>query len=325
LPANILKHDLIIAAAGLDCRDDKRNRFPVSTKLMDVTTATVRQILTRTSGYLKSVASHSLQPYRGCALGNSLCGVGCYVQHNHYLTRGAAWGGFLEARTNAPDCYRRQYPRELNWARRACGRFGIFLSSSTEPFQPFEPKFRVTRAVLEAMIEQPPDFLILQTHSHRVTDYLDLYPQLAERTELRFHLSIESDRDRLPGLPPPASSVEQRIHAAGTLKATGLPVVITVSPLLPIADPDRFFQRLAGVADAVVIDHFIYGDGSSDGARTRRTRLPEAMSNIDPESLSLGYRDRIAGIAQRYFPGNVGISIDGFAGRMLGETESGAK
>mgnify|MGYP006147248219 CR=1 FL=1 len=48
-----------------------------------------------------TVASHSLQPYRGCALGNSLCGVGCYVRHSWYTTRGRKWGSFVEARTNA--------------------------------------------------------------------------------------------------------------------------------------------------------------------------------------------------------------------------------
>jgi len=63
--------------------------------------ATVRSILTRTTGYLRTVTSHSLQPYRGCSYGNALCGVGCYVRHNGWVTRGEAWGSFLEARTNA--------------------------------------------------------------------------------------------------------------------------------------------------------------------------------------------------------------------------------
>jgi len=42
----------------------------------------VGRILTRASGYLRDVCSHSLQPYRGCSFGRSLCGVGCYVRHN---------------------------------------------------------------------------------------------------------------------------------------------------------------------------------------------------------------------------------------------------
>src|SRR3954464_14755139 len=115
---------------------------------MQLTVANVSQILTRTSGFLHDVCSHSLQPYRGCALGNSLCGAGCYVQHNIYVTRGQPWGSFVEARTNASDAYRAQYEREKRWARASRGAFGIFLSSSTEPFQPMERTHRVTRSVL---------------------------------------------------------------------------------------------------------------------------------------------------------------------------------
>ena len=47
-----------------------------------ITKSRVRSILTRTSGYLKTVTSHSVQPYRGCTFGNSLCGVGCAKNHS---------------------------------------------------------------------------------------------------------------------------------------------------------------------------------------------------------------------------------------------------
>src|SRR5450432_2769790 len=99
---------------------------------------TISNILTRSSGFLATVCSHSLQPYCGCALGNSLCGVGCYVRHNAYLTRGREWGDFLEVRRNSAEVYNQQFEREAKWARKSRGRFGIFLSSSTEPFQPIE-------------------------------------------------------------------------------------------------------------------------------------------------------------------------------------------
>ena len=283
---------------------------------MLVERTTVRQVLTRTSGFLKTVSSHSLQPYRGCALGNSLCGVGCYVRHNAYVTLGREWGSFVEARTNASEAYVEQYERERRWAREARGRFVIFMSSSTESFQPAERKFRVTRAVLEAMLERPPDGLIVQTHCHQVTDYLEMYPELARRMDLRFHVSIESDLDRLPGLPPAGSSVEKRMEACAMLRGEGLRTVVTVSPLLPIADPERFFGRLAGVADAVVVDHFIGGDGSANGSRTLRTRLPLAMAAVDPTSVTVEYRERKVGIARRYLPRRVGVNIDGFAGKF---------
>ena len=68
---------------------------------LKITHAEVKSILTRSSGYLKGTTSHSLQPYRGCSFGNSLCGVGCYAGQNRFLTRGAEWGSFLEVRVNA--------------------------------------------------------------------------------------------------------------------------------------------------------------------------------------------------------------------------------
>lgn len=292
-----------------------------------MTHTTIKNILTRTTGYLRTVTSHSLQPYRGCTFGRSLCGVGCYVQHNGHLLKGRPWGGFLEVRTNAAESYLDNYDRECRWARRNRqahggqpvgsdrGEFSIFCSSATDPFVPQEFREQITRSVLEAMLRKPPDRLILQTHSHRVVDYLDLYRALDRRCDLRIHVTIETDREGLPGLPPHASPVEKRLAACGRLKGSGLTTVATVSPLLPIADPDRFLARIAEVADAVVIDHFIEGDGSSDGSRTWRTPLPEAIRAVEPEAATLGYRDRIVEIARRHLPGRVGVSTDGFAGR----------
>jgi hypothetical protein len=166
------------------------------------------------------------------------------------------------------------------------------------------------------MMDRPPDFLILQSHSHHVADYLDLYPRLSARTELRFHISIETDRDKLPGLPPSASPVRKRMDAARRLKEAGLRVIVTVAPLLPIDRPEEFFCDLRDVADGVVIDHFIGGDGSADGSRTLRTALPIAMAGVMPDSVTLDYRDEMVRIARNYFPGAVGVNIDGFAGRF---------
>jgi DNA repair photolyase len=274
----------------------------------------VGQVLTRASGFLRSVATHSLQPYRGCTFGSSLCGVGCYVRQSPWVTRGREWGSFLEVRTNAAEAYRASCDRERAWARRRGERFAIFLSSATDPFLPQESRYGVTRSVLAAMLDEPPDELILQTHSDRVVTAREVCAELARRCELRVHISIESDRDRLPGLPPPAASVDARLAAARLLRDHGLKVVVTVAPLHPIADPERFFARIAAVADAVVIDHFILGDGSRDGMRTRRTRLPDAMAALDPSSLALDYRDRMVECARTVMPGRVGVSAAGFAG-----------
>ena len=280
---------------------------------MQINQVQVRSILTRTGGFLAGVTSHSLQPYRGCALGNNLCGVGCYVRGNPWLTRGQPWGSFVEVRTNAAEAYVRQYETERAWGRRTAGRFGIFMSSSTEPFQPAERTFGITRSLLTAMVDRPPDTLIVQTHTDRVLSALDLLADLKNRCDLRVHLSIESDRDTLPGLPPPAASVARRIEAGRRLRAAGVFSVATVAPLLPIQDPDRFFATLASAFDAVVIDHFIGGDGTPDGRRTGRTALPLAMTAVSPESTSLAYRDAMAAVARRH-ANRVGIGATGFAG-----------
>lgn len=282
---------------------------------MELRITTIKNVLTRTTGYLKGVTSHSLQPYRGCTLGRSLCGVGCYVQHNRMLTKGAAWGGFLDVRENAADSYCEHHARESTWARRNRGGFRVFLSSSTDPFLPQESRYGVSSRVLEAMCELPPDGLVVQTHSHRVAGSLDVLRRLAGRTELRVHLSIETDRESFAGLPPHASSVSKRLVAARAIREAGIRTIITVAPLLPIDEPERFFARIADSADGVVLDHFIGGDGSPDGRRTRATALPAAMERVEAGATSIEYLQAMAAVASAHMPGRVAVGSEGFAGR----------
>ena len=263
-----------------------------------------RSILTRCSGYLRTVTTHSLNPYVGCSLGKSLCGVACYVQHNRFLTKGRTWGSFLEGKANAAELYLREAPR---------GPFSVFMSSSTDPFPPQEKQAGISRGVLEAMLVKPPARLILQTHSALVADYAPLLARLA--CELRVHISIESDRERLPGLPGPAYSVARRLEAARVLHEAGLFTVACLSPLIPLENPSVFFSRLRECFEAVIIDHFVGGDGTATGSRTRATRLPAAMEAVEPGSTLLSYREEVVALAERYFPGRVGVGPDGFAGR----------
>ena len=89
-----------------------------------------------------------------------------------------------------------------------------------------------------------------------------------------------------------------------------------LSPLYPMQQPDAFFEQLAEAgASAVVIDHFIEGDGTAEGSRTWKTALPRSMAAVDAASTRLEYRDRIAAIAKNYLP--VGLSAAGFAGQYF--------
>lgn len=284
---------------------------------MKVQDVEVKSILTRTSGYLATVCSHTLQPYRGCSYGKSLCGTACYVQHNPFVTKGREWGSFLEVRVNAAEVYRKTVSRERNFVRRKGKCFSIFMSSSTDPFIPQEKTRTISRSLLEEMLESPPDELIVQTHSPTVCDVLDVLPKLSELCDLRIHISIESDLAKLPGLPKSAYSVDARLQAARRLKASGLTVVITMAPLLPLFEPAVFFQRCSEVSDAIVIDHFIGGDGSKDGQRTRRTLLPKAMEKVCEGSSGSDYREQVLDWAKQHYRGRLGIGIDGFAARYL--------
>ncbi|MBS2033769.1 hypothetical protein JST97_02225 [bacterium] len=273
-----------------------------------LTLVEARSILTRSSGYLKSVCSHSLNPYRGCSLGRSLCGVACYVQHNRFLTQGRPWGSFLEGKSNAGSLYLAEIGRE-----RRRGPVSIFMSSATDPFPPQERTTGITRSVLEAMVHQPPDLLIVQTHSDLVSEYTQLLLQLPTRV----HISIESDRDRLPGLPAPACSVAKRMEAGRTLRRAGLMTVACLSPLIPIREPEPFFERLKESFDAVILDHFVGGDGTSNGTRTRVTAFPAAIESVQPGASRLEYLHQMVGVARRHFPGRVGVGPEGFAARWL--------
>jgi len=272
-----------------------------------------KSILTRTTGYLKNISSHSLNPYSGCGFGNSSCGQGCYVRFNSWINQGRQWGSFVDIKANASDLYSQTASREKAWTKKRSKPFSIFMSSSTDPWQPAEKKYRITRKVLQAMRTIPPDELILQTHSSTILEDIDLIEEMSCNCKLRIHISIEGDREMLPGLPPPPSTVEDRIHTLKQFSSRGIFTVGCLSPLYPLDDADRFFTRLKSAGtSAVIIDHFILGDGTSDGWRTKKTPLPSLMKNVLPESIHLSYRDKVINIAKKYLP--VGISGTGFAG-----------
>ena len=87
------------------------------------------------------------------------------------------------------------------------------------------------------MLKKAPDVLILQTHSSMIMEDLELIVALSKQCTLRGHLTIEGDKDSLPGLPPPPCSVEKRISIAKELVSMGITVVICMSPLYPLFDP----------------------------------------------------------------------------------------
>jgi DNA repair photolyase len=234
---------------------------------MQLREITVTGILTRTGGFL-SAYSHTLNPYRGCAYGASFCGAACYAPEVRFSPPPDRWGRYLEVKINAPEIY----PQDHDRARGRGEPLVVFMSSVTDPYVPQERRYRITGRLLAAMCERPPDALVLQTHTPNPLWDLDALVQLGARTSVAIQISVETDREVIPGFPRHAYSVEARLAALGTLRARGLRTVGVVSPLMPLADPEGFAARLGAVADDVILDHYLIGDGSPGGARTRRRK-----------------------------------------------------
>lgn len=164
-------------------------------------------------------------------------------------------------KTNAADVF----ARELHRARKH-GPVTIFMSSSTDPYQPIEHKEKVTRALLEVMAESSvPDFLMVQTRSPLVVRDIDLFRRLGQR--VRVSITIETDLDEMRRhFTPHAPPISARLKALQTLTDAGVPTQATVAPVLPSSK--GFPRMLAFIVERVCIDDYFMGDGSG-GRRTR--------------------------------------------------------
>ncbi len=271
-----------------------------------------KTILTLTSGFLASGYTHTLNPYQGCAFAGAACGIFCYAQHQYTITRGRPWG-LYGAKLHIRDAYQHDYDHLKRPQRGEPKPLKIFMASSTDPYVPHEQRLGLTRAILEEMQTRPPDVLVLQTHTILIQRDLDLIQELARRCELWVSITVETDMERVPGFPAHASSPAKRLETLKLFRDAGVPTQATISPLMPLADPQTFAWKLDKACDRVILDHYLLGDGTH-GARTRRT-------NFIPLLEQAGYgewarlekfwevRDMLAGVLGEH---RVLVSAEGF-------------
>ena len=234
-----------------------------------------KSILTLTSGFLASGYTHTLNPYVGCGFAGALCGTFCYAQHQHWIVRGRPWG-FYGAKHDIRQAYQRDFDRIKLPRHGNPHPLRVYMSSSTDPYVPQEKRLGLTRAILEEMQARPPDVLVIQTHTTLISRDFDLIQALAKRCELWVSITVETDMDPVPGFPPHASRPAKRLEALKLFREAGVPTQATISPLMPLADPETFALALDAACDRVIIDHYLLGDGSH-GARTRRTNFIELL------------------------------------------------
>ncbi len=236
----------------------------------------IRSILTRTGGFLQGGYTHTINAYSGCAFAGAICGTYCYAQHNPWTTQGRAWG-LYGAKQDVGSAYRRDYARIKHPSRGDPKPLRVYMSSSTDPYIPQEQRLGLTRSLLEAMTELPPDLLVVQTRNPLVERDLDLIASLAGLREVWLSMTVETDMRSIPGLPPHATPPERRVETLRRFRERGISTQATVSPLLPIADPQAFAQTLDPACDRIILDHYLTGDGSPGGLRTRRTNFVQAL------------------------------------------------
>ena len=189
-------------------------------------------ILTPTSGFLEAGYTHTINVYQGCAFAGSLCGIYCYAQHNRWITRGRPWG-LYGAKRQVAEAYRRDYDR-IKRPRRGDPRpLKIYMSSSTDPYLPQEKTLRLTRSLLEAMRDRPPDVLVIQSHHTLVDRDIDLIDDLSTRCELWVSLTVETDMDPVPGFPPHASPPARRLSTLAAFRAGASPPRPRSAPCCP--------------------------------------------------------------------------------------------
>jgi DNA repair photolyase len=285
---------------------------------MNVSEITCRTIVNKTGGYLSGF-THTINPYHGCAFGRTLCGLPDYAPGIvQSFGEKRPWGTYVDAKVNAPERYVADHDR-IRASRKP--ELRIYMSSVTDPYVPQERRYRITRKILEAMQERPPDLLALQTHAPNVLWDEDLVVALSRQFPLSVQISVETDRESLgPPFPGHAYPVKQRIAALERLKARGVASVAVVSPLWPVLDVESFAKRLEQASTYAVLDHYLIGDGSRGGSRTKQ-RLVMAGRSFPDLLVQAGYEewtrlealDRVREEFTRVFgEERVGISKEGF-------------
>jgi DNA repair photolyase len=235
-------------------------------------------ILSATRGFLGAGFTHTLNPYSGCAYAGSVCGLFCYAQHDRNITKGRPWR-LYGAKKNAATAYRADYDRLKRPLRRGPRPLKIFMSSVTDPYVPQEKREGITRSVLQEMLERPPDVLVIQTHATLIDRDIDIIDELSSRCKLWVSITVETDLDELPPeFPRHASPPSRRIETLARFHRRGIPTQATVSPLLPLSDPIAFAGRLDAACERVILDHYLIGDGSKNGLRTKRTGFAELLA-----------------------------------------------
>jgi DNA repair photolyase len=216
----------------------------------------------------------SINAYRGCEHG---C-IYCFARPTHAfhdLSPGLDFETKLFAKPQAAALLRETL------ARRKYQVKPIAMGTNTDPYQPIEGRYRITRALLEVCLETRHPVTIT-TKSDRVLRDLDLLAELAKQRLVAVAISVTSLDPRLSGLlEPRAPAPAKRLAALGRLVEAGIPAHCSVAPVIP-AITDEFMEGIVERAGALGVP----------SAGWIPVRLPHEVAPLFREWLAVHFPER---------------------------------
>jgi DNA repair photolyase len=186
----------------------------------------VRSVLNRCSSP-RMPFTWTINPYRGCEFGCRYC----YARYTHEFMGLNRWEEF-EQKIYVKKDAARILVRELT-PERLSGQ-SIALGTATDPYQPAERRFRVTRSLLEVMAMARDLRLSITTKSDLVTRDIDLLRRIAGRSSVQVNITVTTlDRRLARILEFRAPTPELRLRALRTLRHEGITAGINIAPIMP--------------------------------------------------------------------------------------------
>ena len=244
----------------------------------------------------------SINPYRGCEHG---C-VYCYARPTHsYLNMspGLDFETRIIAKVNAAERLREAF------ASRSYEPQLLNIGSATDAYQPVERRLRITRSVIEVMHECAHPFSLVSKSSGIERD-LDLVAPMATRGLAAVYVSVTSlDAGLSRILEPRAASPQRRLQTIKTLADAGVPVGVSVSPVIPFINEPELERILEAAADA-----------GATSAFSVVLRLPWEVNPLFQQWLDQHFPERAARVMARVREMRGGKDNDArFGTRMRGE------
>lgn len=244
----------------------------------------------------------SVNPYRGCEHG---C-IYCYARPSHAymgLSAGIDFESNLFAKPNAATLL------EKELAKKGYKPKTIALGTNTDPYQPIEKQYRITREILE-VLDAADHPVTIVTKSALVTRDIDILERMASKGLAKVAMSITSlDRKLCRALEPRAATPGLRLKALRDLAASNIPTSVMVAPVIPALN-DHEIERILEAAEAA---------GAKE-AGFILLRLPREVSPLFRDWLLQHYPDRYRHVMNLVRATRGGKDYDAeFGKRMRGE------